>query len=87
MQNIRPHAVRSQSEARDLLVGKGSQGCPPVSPNDTWIAQDGLFRVTYLSHSDRKESGIRLPFWHQAYFDEPATFRKSGLPGFTWYRM
>jgi hypothetical protein len=65
MQNIRPHAIHSQSEARDLLVGKGSQGGPLVFPNDTGIAQDSLFRVTCLERSNRKKSGIRHPF-HQA---------------------
>ena len=62
MQNIRPHAIHSQSEARDLLVGKGSQGGPLVFPNDTRIAQDSLFRVTYLKRSNRKKSGISFPF-------------------------
>jgi len=62
MQNIRPHAIHAQSEARDLLVGKGAQGGPPVFPNDTRIAQDGLFRITCLKRSNRKESGISFPF-------------------------
>jgi hypothetical protein len=61
-QNIRPHAVHSQSEARDLVVGKGAQGGPLVFPNDTRIAQDSLFRVTHLKRSNRKISGIRFPF-------------------------
>ena len=76
MENIRPHAIHSQSEARDLLVGKGSQGGPLVFPNDTRIAQDSLFRVTYLKRSNRKKSGISFPF-RQAYLDEPTTLRKS----------
>jgi hypothetical protein len=59
---IRPHAIDSQSEARDLLVGKGTQGGPLVFPNDTRIAQDSLFRVTYRTRSNRKESGISFPF-------------------------
>jgi hypothetical protein len=79
-QNIRPHAIHSQSEARDLLVGKGSLGGPFVFPNDTRIAQDSLFRVTSLKRSDRKESGVRLPFRPQADLDEPTTFRKSRYP-------
>jgi hypothetical protein len=62
LENIRPHAIDSQSEARDLLVGKGAQGGPPVFPNDTRIAQDGLFRITCLKRSNRKESGISFPF-------------------------
>jgi hypothetical protein len=62
VQNIRPHAIHAQSEARDLLVGKGAQGGPPVFPNDTRIAQDGLFRITCLKRSNRKESGISFPF-------------------------
>src|ERR1700754_4544595 len=75
-QNIRPHAIHSQSEARDLFVGKGSLGGPFVFPNDTRIAQDSLFRVTNLKRSNRKESGIRLPFRPQADLDEPTTFRQ-----------
>jgi hypothetical protein len=59
---IRPHAIDSQSEARDLLVGKGALGGPFVFPNDTRIAQDGLFRITCLKRSNRKESGISFPF-------------------------
>jgi len=62
MQNVRPHAIHSQSEARDLLAGKGAQGGPLVFRNDTRIAQDSLFRVTYLKRSNRKESGIGFPF-------------------------
>jgi hypothetical protein len=61
VQNIRPHAIRSQSEARDLLVGKRAQGDPFVFPNDTRIAQDRLFRVTYPTRSNREESGISFP--------------------------
>ena len=77
VRDIRPHAVHSQPETYDLLVGKGSQGGPPVFPNDTRIAQDSLFRVTSPKRSNRKESGIRLPLRHQAHLDEPTTFRKS----------
>ena len=62
MQNIRPHAIHSQSEARDLVVGKGTQGGSLVCPNDTRIAQDSLFRVTCRKRSNRKESGIRFAF-------------------------
>jgi hypothetical protein len=62
MQNIRPNAIHSQSEARDLLAGKGPQGGPLVFPNDAGIAQDSLFRVTYLQRSNRKKSGISFPF-------------------------
>jgi len=62
MQNIRPHAIHSQSKARDLLAGKGPQGGPLVFPNDAGIAQDSLFRVTYLKRSNRKKSGISFPF-------------------------
>ena len=62
MQNIRPHAIRSQSETRDLLLGKGAQGGPLIFPNDTRIAQDGVFSVTYLKRSNRKESGLMVPF-------------------------
>ena len=76
VQNIRPHAIRSQSEAGDLLVGQGAQGVPLVAPNDARIAQDSLFRVTYLKRSNRKISGIGFPF-RQAELDEPSTWRKS----------
>lgn len=76
-QNIWSHAIRSQSEARYLLVGKGALGGPFVFLNDTRIAQDSLFRVTSLKRSNRKESGIRLPFRLQADLDEPTTFCKS----------
>jgi hypothetical protein len=62
VQNIRPHAIHSQSEARDLLVGKGTQGGPLVFPNDTRKAQDSRFRVICLTRSNRKESGIGFPF-------------------------
>jgi hypothetical protein len=62
MQNIRPHAIYSQSQAHDLLVGKEAQGGSLVVPNDAGIAQDGLFRVTCLKRSNRKESGISFPF-------------------------
>jgi hypothetical protein len=75
-QNIRPHAIHSQSEARDLLARKGAQGGPLVIPNDTRIAQDSHFRVICLQHSDRKEPGISLPF-RQVQLDEPATWRQS----------
>ena len=86
VQNIRPHAIHAQSEARDLLVGKGAQGGPLVFPNDTRIAQDGLFRVTYLKRSNRKESGVSFPF-RQAELDEPATFRKSRCARFISARL
>ena len=86
VQNIRPHAIHAQSEARDLLVGKGALGGPFVFPNDTRIAQDGLFRVTYLKRSNRKESGISFPF-RQAYLDEPTTLRKSRYPRFIPARL
>ena len=76
MENIRPHAIHSQSEARDLLVGKGAQCGPLIFRNDTRIAQDCLFRVIYLKRSNRKKSGISFPF-RQAYLDEPTTLRKS----------
>src|SRR4051795_1247119 len=62
MQNVRPHAIHSQSEAHDLLVGEGTQGGPLVFPNDTRKAQDSLFRVACLTRSSRKESGIGFPF-------------------------
>ena len=62
MQNIRPHAIHSQSEARDLVVGKGTQGGSLVCPNDAGIAQDSLFRITWLKRSNRKETGVRFPF-------------------------
>jgi hypothetical protein len=86
VQNIRPHAIHSQSEARDLLVGKGTQGGPLVFPNDTRIAQDSLFRLTCLKRSNRKESGISFPF-RQAYLDEPTTLRKSRYPRFISTRL
>jgi hypothetical protein len=86
MQNIRPHAIHSQSEARDLLVGQGSQGGPLVFPNDAGIAQDSLFRVTCLERSNRKESGIGFPF-RQAHFDEPGTLRKSRCARFISARL
>ena len=86
VQNIRPHAIHAQSEARDLLVGKGAQGGPPVFPNDTRIAQDGLFRVTYLKRSNRKEPGVSFPF-RQAELDEPATLRKSRYARFISARL
>ena len=75
-QNIWPHTIRSQSEARDLLAGKESLRGPFVLPNDTRIAQDSLFRVSSLKRSNCKESGIRLPFRPQADLDEPTTFRQ-----------
>jgi hypothetical protein len=86
VQNIRPHAIRSQSEIRDLLVGKGAQGGPLVFPNDTRIAQDSLFRVTYLTRSNRKESGVSFPF-RQAQLDEPTTLRKSRYARFISARL
>ena len=65
MQNIRPHAIHSQSEARDLVLGKGTQGGPLVFPNEAGKAQDSLFRITCLKRSNRKESAIGFPL-HQA---------------------
>jgi hypothetical protein len=46
-----------------------------------------LFRVTNLKRSNRKESGIRLPFRLQADLDEPTTFRKSRYPRFISTRL
>jgi len=86
VQSIRPHAIRSQSEARDLLVGKRAQGDPLVFPNDTRIAQDRLFRVTYPTRSNREESGISFPF-RQAQLDEPTRLRKSRYARFISARL
>jgi len=62
MQNIRPHAIHSQSEARDLVVGKGTQGGSLVCPNEAGKAQDSLFRITCRKRSNRKESAIGFAF-------------------------
>ncbi len=65
--NVWTHAIHFQPETHDLLVGKEPQGGPLVFLNDTRIAQDSLFRGTYVTRADRKESGIRLTFRHQAH--------------------
>jgi hypothetical protein len=62
MQNIRPHAIHSQPEARDFLFGERAQGGPLIVPNDAGIAQDSLFSVTCLKRSNCEESGISFPF-------------------------
>ena len=86
VQNIRPHAIHAQSEARDLRIGEAAQGRPLVFPNDARIAQDSRFRVNYLKRSNRKESWISYPF-RQAYLDEPTTLRKSRYPRFISARL